>query len=322
MSVQFNTPPAWRKFLPNGFTPESKWIPERQWGPPPAGWPLWIDSTTGHPAPPPEQYRQNPYLYFSVMPGATEGGDQADAFALGADTTVFSSVQKPAKPARKGLKIGLGVVAGVVVIGIIGALSSGGDADRAAETKPSSVESVLPSPQEAMAVDDTQAEESASAASVAAAESSAQAKAEASSQAAAEASQKAEEEKEAKAAAEESRKAEEAEAKAAAEASAKAEEESGTLSQQNALSQAENYLSFMAFSQKGLIDQLEFEGYPTKDAKWAVEHLSVNWNEQAAKKAEEYLDTMSFSRSGLVDQLIFEGFSKKQAEYGVKSTGL
>ena len=45
------------------------------------------------------------------------------------------------------------------------------------------------------------------------------------------------------------------------------------------------------------------------DATWAVDHLSVDWNDQAAKKAAEYLAYTSFSRQGLIDQLIYEGFS-------------
>ncbi|WP_431711545.1 Ltp family lipoprotein [Glutamicibacter uratoxydans] len=61
-----------------------------------------------------------------------------------------------------------------------------------------------------------------------------------------------------------------------AEASARAEEErekaeAGTVSQQNALRTAENYLSFTAFSREGLIDQLEFEQFSNADATWAVD---------------------------------------------------
>ena len=77
----------------------------------------------------------------------------------------------------------------------------------------------------------------------------------------------------------------------------------------------------MAFSRKGLIEQLEFEGYSTEAATIAVDSLGVDWNEQAAKCAENYLDLMSFSRSGLIDQLIFEGFTREEAEYGVSAVG-
>lgn len=95
-----------------------------------------------------------------------------------------------------------------------------------------------------------------------------------------------------------------------------------TASQENAISSAESYLDFAAFSKSGLIDQLEFEKYSTADARFAVNHITVNWNEQAAKSATSYLDFGSFSRQGLIDQLEFEGFTTQQATYGVNTTGL
>ena len=95
-----------------------------------------------------------------------------------------------------------------------------------------------------------------------------------------------------------------------------------TLSQQNAREKAESYLSTMAFSRSGLIDQLKFEQFDTADAEYAVDAIDVDWNEQAAKKAQSYLDTMSFSRGSLIDQLVFEGFTDSQANYGVDAVGL
>jgi hypothetical protein len=87
--------------------------------------------------------------------------------------------------------------------------------------------------------------------------------------------------------------------------------------QENARQTASDYLSYTSFSRTGLIRQLEFEGYSDADATWAVDDLSVDWNDQAAEKAAEYLAYTSFSRQGLIDQLIFEGFSPAEAEYGV-----
>lgn len=95
-----------------------------------------------------------------------------------------------------------------------------------------------------------------------------------------------------------------------------------TSEQENAVWSAENYLSMLAFSESGLIEQLEFEGYSNADATFAVQHLKPDWNEQAAKSAENYLDTMPFSRSGLVEQLQFDGFTPEQAEHGVNAAGL
>jgi hypothetical protein len=95
-----------------------------------------------------------------------------------------------------------------------------------------------------------------------------------------------------------------------------------TVSQENARKSAKNYLDTLAFSRTGLIKQLEFEGFSTEDATYAVDALNPDWNEQAAKSAKNYLDTMAFSRAGLIEQLIFEGFTQEQAEYGVSTTGL
>lgn len=92
-----------------------------------------------------------------------------------------------------------------------------------------------------------------------------------------------------------------------------------TTGQKNAIRQAENYLDYAAFSRSGLIGQLEYEGYSTEDATFAVDKCAVDWNEQAAKKAAEYLDFTSFSKSGLVEQLVFEGFTQEQAEYGANA---
>jgi colicin import membrane protein len=135
----------------------------------------------------------------------------------------------------------------------------------------------------------------------------------------AEDAKKAEEEAAAKAAQEEADKAaaEKAAADAAAEEAAK-----GTVAQQNAKESAESYLDFTAFSYTGLIDQLEFEGYSTEDATWAVDRVEVDWNEQAAKSAASYLDFTSFSRQGLIDQLEFGGFTPEQAAYGADQAGL
>ncbi len=98
-------------------------------------------------------------------------------------------------------------------------------------------------------------------------------------------------------------------------------ETSMTMGQRNALRKAESYLDMMAFSREGLIKQLEFEGFATEDAVFAVDRIGADWNEQAAKKAESYLDMMAFSRDGLIDQLEFEGFTYEEAVYGVAANG-
>lgn len=96
----------------------------------------------------------------------------------------------------------------------------------------------------------------------------------------------------------------------------------GSVSRQNAVDSAISYLDYSPFSRSGLIEQLEYEGYSSSDATYAVDSIEVNWNEQAAKSAANYLEFSSFSRSGLIDQLKYEGFTQSQAEYGVSQTGL
>ena len=95
-----------------------------------------------------------------------------------------------------------------------------------------------------------------------------------------------------------------------------------SVSKQNALRSAKDYLNTMAFSYNSLIEQLEYEGYPNEDAVYAVNNCGADWYQQAAKSARDYLNTMPFSRSGLIEQLEYEGFTHEQAEYGVNSVGL
>jgi len=91
--------------------------------------------------------------------------------------------------------------------------------------------------------------------------------------------------------------------------------------QKNALAKAKDYLDFTAFSYSGLIEQLEYEGYTTEEATYAVDNCGADWNQQAAAKAQEYLDFTSFSRSGLIEQLEYEGFTAAQAEYAATAVG-
>ena len=94
-----------------------------------------------------------------------------------------------------------------------------------------------------------------------------------------------------------------------------------TMSQKNAKAKAQDYLDYSSFSRSGLIGQLEFEGFSTDDATYAVDAISPNWDQQAQQKAADYLAYSSFSRQGLIDQLLFEGFSASEAEYGVAANG-
>jgi hypothetical protein len=94
------------------------------------------------------------------------------------------------------------------------------------------------------------------------------------------------------------------------------------ISRANALRSAKNYLRLTAFSLKGLVKQLKFEGYSTSDATYGASHSGANWYKQAARSAKKYLKLTAFSRSGLIQQLEFEGYTHAQALYGVRAVGL
>jgi hypothetical protein len=95
-----------------------------------------------------------------------------------------------------------------------------------------------------------------------------------------------------------------------------------TVAQKNAVGSAKDYLSNQHFSRSGLVGQLKFEGYTTKEATFAVDAIHADWKAQAAGSAEDYLSNQHFSRSGLIGQLKFEGFTTAQATYGVSKAGL
>lgn len=99
-------------------------------------------------------------------------------------------------------------------------------------------------------------------------------------------------------------------------------EPASTVSQRNAVRTANDYLDYTAFSREGLIKQLEYDDFSTADATFAVDHITVDWNVQAAKAAKAYLDYSGFSRGGLIDQLEYDGFTSAQAAYGASAAGL
>lgn len=92
--------------------------------------------------------------------------------------------------------------------------------------------------------------------------------------------------------------------------------------QRNAIRSAEDYLNGQSFSRKGLIGQLQYEGYSAANATAAVDSLRIDWNAQAVLVAQNYLDGQAFSRKGLIAQLEYEGFSHAQAVHGVDGAGL
>jgi Host cell surface-exposed lipoprotein len=103
-----------------------------------------------------------------------------------------------------------------------------------------------------------------------------------------------------------------------------------TTAEQQAIDSAESYLSTEpGFSKKGLIQQLDSkdgEGFSKRLAVFAVDHVKVNWWQQAVFAAKSYMKTEpGWSYSGLVQQLDspYGGdFTQAQAEYAAKKVGL
>lgn len=91
-----------------------------------------------------------------------------------------------------------------------------------------------------------------------------------------------------------------------------------TTGMENALSKANTYLKYLAFSYSGLYEQLKSDGFTDDEARYGVDNCGADWKEQAKRKAETYLKHLSFSKSGLIEQLEYDGFTKEEAEYGVE----
>ncbi len=101
-----------------------------------------------------------------------------------------------------------------------------------------------------------------------------------------------------------------------------------TVSQEQAIGSAKNYLTISGFSRTGLIQQLSSsygDGFSKADAIFAVNHMKVDWNAQAVRSAKNYLSISHFSRSGLIQQLSSsygDGYTVAQATYAANHVGL
>jgi hypothetical protein len=96
------------------------------------------------------------------------------------------------------------------------------------------------------------------------------------------------------------------------------------VSQHSAIQDAESYLQTEpGFSKLGLIQQLEYDKFSPAAARFAVNHITVNWDQQAAADAKNYMQTEGgFSYGSLVQQLEYDKFTPAQAAHGARSVGL
>jgi hypothetical protein len=95
-----------------------------------------------------------------------------------------------------------------------------------------------------------------------------------------------------------------------------------TTSQKAARELATEYLTYAAFSVRGLTTQLQFEGFSEEDAAYAVFVLNVNWSDQAAKRAAVYVEREAVTRSELIELLVYDGFSLEEAAFAASVNGL
>lgn len=92
--------------------------------------------------------------------------------------------------------------------------------------------------------------------------------------------------------------------------------------QTKALQVAKGYLNVMAFSRKGLIEQLIYEGISEDDANYAADNCHVDWNEQALTTAKQYQSIFDFSAYDMLHQLEHDGYTQDQAKYACEKLQL
>ena len=94
--------------------------------------------------------------------------------------------------------------------------------------------------------------------------------------------------------------------------------ESLSENQVQAIQTAKDYLDTMHLSQTELSQMLSVENIDSEDAKFALEYLSIDWNQEARKKAKEYCKhKIGFSKEKLKAQLLFDHFTEEEADFAV-----
>lgn len=94
-----------------------------------------------------------------------------------------------------------------------------------------------------------------------------------------------------------------------------------TLSQKNAVICAYDEISFWHCGPSFLIHDVlvDFNDFSVSDSKLAVEHMTVDWDEQAVLYAKENCE--GSSRAGLAEEMRYYGFNNAQIEKALKEVG-
>ena len=88
--------------------------------------------------------------------------------------------------------------------------------------------------------------------------------------------------------------------------------------QVQAIQTAKDYLDTIHLSQTELLQMLSVENIDSEDAKFALEYLNIDWNQEARKKAKEYCKhKIGFSKEKLKAQLLFDRFTEEEADFAV-----
>ena len=90
---------------------------------------------------------------------------------------------------------------------------------------------------------------------------------------------------------------------------------------EQAVKKAKSYLSHLAYSESGLLKQLDYEGFTPEQARFGVDHSDADWFAEAAEKAASYMEHLAYSRDGLYRQLEYEGFTPDQIEFALADVG-
>jgi len=94
-----------------------------------------------------------------------------------------------------------------------------------------------------------------------------------------------------------------------------------TLSQKNAVIAAYDEINFWHCGPSFLANDIlaDFNDFPIEDAKFAVAHMSIDWDEQAVLYAQE--NSSGASKAGLTNEMQYYGFSSAQIENALKEVG-
>ena len=90
-----------------------------------------------------------------------------------------------------------------------------------------------------------------------------------------------------------------------------------------AVAKAQLYVESMPFSEKGLYDQLTSEmgeQFSPEAARYAINMIEVNWDEEALEAAMIYLEDLHMSPDAIHDQLVHPNgnqFTNEQADYAI-----